>query len=331
MGGLQFPKTAKQTIIETSMMRRAANRTLAIIPGGGMAAWFGRSRLGKSVTATWLTAEVNRRYDPNEPDTFRAVHFEAGGVPGTVGNMKAGIRSLYHACIARLDQSTYLQLPAEDLARQLVFGLKRKNIRLIFIDEAGCLTLNAIRGMVLVRDVAELEGYPVSLVFVGMDDLPSKLCELPQVELRLHEWVYFEPYSLDETWVLLAELHPFFAGLDGRKQQHREMVEFVHEIFGGVVGEIVPFIRKLDHRLREHTTGEPDLLLLRAVHLSTQRDKQRAIQDAKLRYKGKLPDGAPPAKPTPKPERAKAQKPLAKPPQKAVTVAHLAEDGGEAA
>src|SRR5215213_1782518 len=122
MGGvvLQFPEAERPTIIETAMMRRAANRTLAIIPGGGMAAWFGRSRLGKTVTASWLTKIINKRCDPNEPNTFRAVHFEAGGVSGAVGNMKNGIRSIYHACIGRLDQGTYMQLPAEDLARQLV-------------------------------------------------------------------------------------------------------------------------------------------------------------------------------------------------------------------
>ena len=291
MGGtLQFPTASKPTIIETAMMRRAANRTLAVAGGGGMAAWFGRSRLGKSVTASWLTAQINRRFDPADADTFRAVHYEVGGMPRTGGTMKAGIRSVYHACAGRLDQATYLQLPAEALAGQLVHGLRRKNIRVVFVDEAGCLSLEAIRGMVLVRDVAELEGYPVCIVFIGMDSLPSLLCELPQVEKRIHEWVYFEPYSLDEIWVLLSELHPHFAGLDARKGQHREQVEFIHETFGGVIGEIVPFLRKLDHRLGE-LGGEPDLIMLRAVHLSTQRDKTRAIQDARLRYKGALPEG----------------------------------------
>ncbi|HEX7315878.1 MAG TPA: ATP-binding protein [Pyrinomonadaceae bacterium] len=289
-GTLQFPKASQQVIIETAMMRRAANRTLAVVGGGGMAAWFGRARLGKSITANWLTAEINRRFDTTDPDTFRAIHYEVGGMPKTGGTMKSGIRSIYHACAGRLDQATYLQLPAEALAGQLVHGLRRKHIRLIFVDEAGCLSLEAIRGMVLLRDVAELEHHPLSIVFVGMDDLPAKLCELPQIELRLHEWVYFEPYNLDETWALLAELHPFFAGLDGRKREHQEMVSFIHETFGGVIGEIVPYLRKVDHRLRE-LGGEPDLTLLRAVHLSTQRDKTRAIQDARLRYKGKLPDG----------------------------------------
>ena len=309
MGGavLQFPKVEKRVIVETAMMRRAANRTLAIVGGGGMAAWFGRARLGKTVTANWLAGEINKWCNPNGPDTFRAIHFEVGGVSGTVGNMKSGIRSIYHACIGRLDQGTYLQLPAEDLARQLIHGLRRKNIKLVFVDEAGCLTLNAIRGMVLMRDVAELEGWPISLVFVGMDDLPSKLCELPQIELRLHEWVYFEPYSIDEVWTLLAELHPHFAGLDPRQKAHCEQVEFIHETFAGVIGEIVPFLRKLNMRLREYE-GTPDLLLLRAVHLSTQRDKQRAIQDAKLRYKGKLPDGTSVSATLPKKPARRAQR-----------------------
>jgi hypothetical protein len=192
--------------------------------------------------------------------------------------------------IGRLDQGTYLQLPPEALARQLIHGLRRKHIQIAFVDEAGSLSLESIRGMVAVRDEAENTGWTLTLVFIGMDDLPTKLTRLPQIAKRVHEWCYFEPYSLDEVWLLLTELHPFFAGLDGRKQQHQEMVQFIAEQYGGVPGEIVPFVRRLAHRLRDYK-DEPDMRLLRAVHFSTQRDMNRAIEDSRLQYKGKLPEG----------------------------------------
>lgn len=284
---LQFPERLQEKIVETEQMQRAANRTLAVHRGSALSVWSGPSRVGKTTTAHQLTGQINRQYDASNPNTFRAVHYEAGEIPTGSGNtQKRGIRSLYTAVVGRLDEGTYRHLPPEELARQLVHGCQRKAVQMVLIDEAGMLSLDAIRGMVLVRDTAELMGKTLSLVFIGMDDLPQKMCAIPQVEKRIHEWVYFEPYTLDETWALLAELHPYFQTLDARKQAHRDQVAFVHEQFGGMAGEIVPFLRRLTHRLQGYT-DEVDMRLLRAVHMMTQRDKDRAITDAKMKYRGK--------------------------------------------
>jgi hypothetical protein len=174
------------------------------------------------------------------------------------------------------------------LAKQLVYGLKRKNIRMIFIDEAGTLSLDAIRGMVLVRDVAQIQGWPLSLVFIGMDDLPTKMCAVPQIENRIHEWSYFAEYRLEELFEMLKELHPHFAGLDLNNPMDREQVEFIHQKFGGMPGLVVPFLNKLDRREGKFGTGSIDLRVLKAVYLRTQRDKDRAIASSKAganRYK----------------------------------------------
>lgn len=284
---LQFPDRLDEKIVETEQMQRAANRTLAVHPGGALVIWHGPSHVGKTTTARKTTEQINIQYDSGNPNSFRAVHYEAGEIPTGAGNkQKKGIRSLYSAVVGRLDEGTYRYLPPEELARQLVHGCRRKAVQMVLIDEAGMLSLDAIRGMVLVRDTAELMGWTFSLVFIGMDDLPQKMVEIPQVEKRIHEWVYFEPYTFDETWKLLAELHPYFATLDARKQAHRDQVAFVHEQFGGIAGEIVPFLRRLTHRLQGYT-DDVDMRLLRAVHMITQRDKDRAIKDAKMKYRGK--------------------------------------------
>lgn len=288
---LEIPKRKHIEIVTTGQMRRAASRILAIHGGGGLGVLHGRSRLGKTTTANWITGGINDQYNTDDPDTFRAAHYEVGEITKWSGQeMKKGIRSLYHAIIGRLDEGQYRQLPPEDLARQLVYGLRRKNIGLIFVDEAGCLSVDAIRGMVLVSDVAHLSDWALTIVFVGMDDLPTKICSLPQLEKRVHEWLYFQPYEIDETWTLLKELHPHFKSLDGTKTAHREQVEYIHETYGGVPGEIVPFIRRLSSRLDEYNSTV-DITMLKAIHLATQRDKSRAIEDSTLKYQGQLPDG----------------------------------------
>jgi hypothetical protein len=112
-----------------------------------------------------------------------------------------------------------------------------------------------------------------------MDDLPTKMCAVPQIEGRIHEWSYFEEYSIGELFEILRELHPHFAGLNLENPVQYEQVEFIYQKFGGVPGEVVPFLRRLDYR-EEKLGGGIDLRLLKAVYLSTQRDKERALDSS---------------------------------------------------
>jgi hypothetical protein len=292
MEKLRFPVRVQEKLIETAQMIRTANRTFAVHSLCALVLYVGRSRLGKTTTARWISKQINDRYDPEDTNAFRAFHYEVGAIEEWTGNeMKKGIRSLYEAVVGLpLDEGFYRQTPTEGLARQTVFALRRKGIQMVFIDEAGCLSLDAIRGMVLVRDTAEIEGWTLSLIFIGMDELPKLMTRLKQIENRIHEWVYFEPYNIDETWELLIELHPYFAELDARQKNDREQVEFVHEISGGAPGLMIPFVQKVALRLKAKpsNTGLP---MLRAIHLEMIRDKNRSQQDASRNYEGKLPDG----------------------------------------
>jgi hypothetical protein len=288
-----FPKSNKDVIVETGLMQRTAKRTLAVHPLGGLIVWHGRSRIGKTTTARWLAGKIEEAYDVNNPASFRAKHYEVGEVPPWHGQeAKRGMRSLYHATVGRLDEGIYRQYPPEDVAEQLVHGLRRKSIQIVFVDEAGWLSLDAIRGMVLVSDVAKNLGWTLTLVFIGMDDLPQKMMLKEQIHGRILEWCYFEPYNIDETWDLLAALSPYFNKLERDNEDHEDQVKFIHELYGGIPGNIVPFLHRFEHRLEEHE-GEVDLKLFRVVHLLTQRDKQRAIEDSNKQYKGNIPNGEP--------------------------------------
>jgi hypothetical protein len=161
----------------------------------------------------------------------------------------------------------------------------------VFIDEAGELSLDAINGMVLVRDTAVSMGWTLTLVFVGMGDLPTKLEERRRISGRVTEWCYFVEYDLEDTWNLLANLHPHFAGLDQKNEEHREQVSFLRETYGGLPGQLIAFIQRMEYRLKEHR-GEIDLRFLRAVHLLTARDKQRSIQHSLATFRGMPPEKA---------------------------------------
>jgi hypothetical protein len=215
------------------------------------------------------------------------VHYEVGEIATWTGNeMKKGVKSLYYATLGRLDEGIYRHDPVESLAAQLVYGLQRKNIQVILIDEAGTLSLEAIRGMVLVGNVAKNMGYPLSLVFIGMDDLPTKVQHLPQVEKRFVEWCYFEAYTLEDTGNFLAKLHPHFKDFDLDDPKQREQVECIYEMCGGFPGLIMPFLKKLIHD-QNQAPEEINVTYLRSIHLRTVFDKEQSVNKSLQMYRGR--------------------------------------------
>jgi hypothetical protein len=147
-----------------------------------------------------------------------------------------------------------------------------------------------LRGLCRLRDEAESRGWPFLIVLIGMDDLPKRVKKNAQVRRRVHAWCYFKPYSLQDTWTLLAGLHPHFAALDRTSEEARAQVEFIHHTVaaaplddddasaGALPGKIVPFLKKLDAEVRS-SGRSVTLTLLRAVHLLAGLDEELADYD----------------------------------------------------
>jgi len=152
------------------------------------------------------------------------------------------------------------------------------------VDEAGTLSLEAIRGLCLIRDIAANEDWTLTIVFIGMDDLPDKLVKIPRIHLRLLDTCHFTQYEVEDTWRLLEKLHPYFAKLDPKSKAHREQVETIHEMCGGLPGLIVPYVHKLSYRLQS-LKGEVDLLFLRAVHELSNESMMNALKESRRVYR----------------------------------------------
>jgi hypothetical protein len=290
MSIIKYPSPVSEVVVVTRLMKQIISRTLAVHPLSALVVWYGESRMGKTTTALYMERELASAYDANNPLAFRGAYCEVGEITSWYGNeMKRGIKSLYFAIFkSPLDEGVYQKDPPEALAVRLVHELRRRNIQIIFVDEAGCLSVGAIWGMVLVRDIAKAEGWPLTLVFIGMHDLPQKMTRLPQLEGRVHEWCYFEEYNVGETWSLLSQLHPHFAKLNRDNEEHQAQVKFLHETYGGLPGQLVPFLQRMEYRLREYS-GTIDLRFLRAVHLLTARDKQQMIEHSLINFHGMPP------------------------------------------
>jgi hypothetical protein len=286
----RYPGRPFPVLVETVGMRTAFDRTLSVHGGGQFAVWTGASRLGKTTTASWGRNRINAaaaRPD-GDPDAFRAAYLEVGKVGPWGGHaQKQVLRSLFHGLIGKLPEAVYRQSPVEDLAAMIVGGLARDDTQLVWLDEAGRLSVEALDGLCLVVDAAAGADppHPLTIVLVGMNDLPTKVHTREQLRNRIHEWVHFAPYTHDETWALLAALHPHFALLNPRRRAHQEQVAFVHDLALGRPGLVVPFVRRVVHWARDHG-GAIDLTLLRAVHLMMQRDLDRSARDQEAGYPG---------------------------------------------
>lgn len=280
-----YPKKVTKKIIRTGQMNRIIARTMGVHLLSSLIVWIGRSRLGKTTTAEELNKELNGAFTSDDPDAFRSTYYQVGEILGK-NLQKKGIRSLYEACIGPMENSTFNDNSTEGLATMLVEALQIKNIQMIFIDEAGNLPINVIRGMITVRDRAFSMDWTLSLVFIGMDDLPKVLMQLPQINNRINEWCYFKPYTLEETFTFLKSLEPYFSNYSLENTEQLEQIQFIHEQFDGTPGLFIPFLRRLNNRLHTELEGKVDLMGLMSVHLNFLRDKDAALSDSEKGYTG---------------------------------------------
>lgn len=281
-----IPKPATSKVVETPLLREVINRSLSVHSLSALIVWFGAGRIGKTTAAQYLIEILQKRSEDDQEASFRGVHYTAGKITKGSGNeWKQAIRGLYSAVFgSQMDQGFYVRNLPEELARHTVYGLRRFNVQLIIVDEAARLSIEAIQAISLIRDVAYESGWTLTIIFVGKDDLPRLMTKVEHVHKRVLEWCFFKEYSFEDTWDLLAELHPYFAELDARKAQHVEIVQTVHELSAGLPGLMVPLLHQLDYRLKNHS-GLIDAKFIRAVHLLTQKAMADSLKQSEGPYK----------------------------------------------
>jgi hypothetical protein len=283
---INYPEPPPKVIVETPFMIEVTDGVMRNQLVGNMSCWYGNSGIGKTTMAELLEMKINEAFSRNQtnPNAFRAKHYQVGENSEGGSEQKQGIKAVYVAMEITLSDGEYRFRQTHELADDAVEIARRKRMKIFFVDEAGNLSTNAIRGIVTIRDRSVKLGWPISFIFIGMDDLPQKLDTLPQIRRRVHPWVYFEQYSFDETWDLLSKLHPYFSTLDRGEKEHVEQVNFVYETFGGYPGSIVPFLIDLDSAMKA-CQGEVDVRFLRSVHYLMTDPKDKMLDNSKSLYR----------------------------------------------
>jgi hypothetical protein len=275
-------------IVINDTMKWYVDRVVAVHSLGGFCVWTGRAGIGKTTTAEYAVMRFEEAYNPDDPATFRAIHYNVSdATQGSNAPQKRAIRSLYFGLGCRVDEGFYRRALPEELAAEVVDHFSRMNVQIAFVDEAGGLSVEALRAFVLVSNTAHRMKWRLTVVFVGMDDLPRRMEKNNQVSRRIYDWCYFKPYTLEETYTPLKALHPFFAKSDLADAKHREHIQFIHNAYQGLPGHIVPFVGRFSRNLAELPDEDP-AIHLEAAHVQLIFDRQRSIDDAKADYKGKF-------------------------------------------
>jgi len=293
-----------KTVIPTGFMVEIENRFKEVFFEGGFLVWYGTAGAGKTTCAEWLTARINDAFTPEDPLAFRALIYEAGRNTGR-NTGKLALRTLYRYVSGYpLDSGTYRDNGIEDIAEEVFYAIKRKRLGTICVDEAGLLPLDAINALALVLDIAKREKYYLTIILIGMDNLPLKLDQeiRPQLYRRVHQWCNFKDYDLEDSYNLIAGLHPYFASIDRTIPDQWNQVRIVHELTGGLPGFIVQFLAKFDNTYRK-IPNAINTVLLRGIHLNNnieykeimaaakgqKIDKEKTIME--IAQKGKTIDG----------------------------------------
>ncbi len=250
----EFSAPLSLRVHETPVMECIMERTMAVHSFGGLVAWSGKSGSGKTTTARLMVSRIGEASE-HSAHGFTAVHYEVGPLVSNDDRvMSLAVKSLYGAAIGRPPEHRFRTATPDAIALSLVQALRSRNIRMIFVDEAGLLSAAAVRGIVLAIDTAENESWPLTVVMIGMDELPRTLEKVPQTERRVRDWCFFKALGADEIERLVLTVWPQIGESIAPDSSLQQLVRCMMHRFGDVPGKIVPKLCQLrvwavQHRL----------------------------------------------------------------------------------
>lgn len=273
------PDANADKIIPTGLMFELENRLTAVLHLHGFMVVYGLAGAGKTTSARWTIGRINSAFDPGNPQAFRAAMYETARNSGEAAGKRA-LRTLYQELTGYpLDDGIYRKSDSEGIASEVQKVIARKRIGFIAIDEAGLMSVEAISALALLLDRCAAADYNLTIMLIGMDDLPLKMDARtrPQLFRRVHDWFNFKQYDLADTRELLAGLHPYFANLDPQRVEHAGQIEVVQEITGGLPGLIVQFLARFDTARRLIARHEVTPEFLRGIHAAALEEHARIL------------------------------------------------------
>ncbi len=281
-----------EPILETPMMREARTRVFAVHhPRGQFVTWYGEAGVGKTTTGEWMEEQCNTDCEAGVTNAFRVARLT---VPPSLTGYRAynpgkkALLAIHNAVLPPKTDSEARWLGVASLAQMVVQQLATTDAQILMIDEAGRLDLPALEAVLLLLNYASDPRFdhPLTIVLIGMHELPINIEQLPQVKSRVADMITFRPYEVREAHELLRQVSPYFAGLDPASAEGKEALTFVIESTGGLVRSMLQLVEKAT-ALAQEARRPMSVLALRAALKMSEEDQERAKEAVISGHRGR--------------------------------------------
>ena len=235
-----------ERIVETALMRSAIRFALGSHGRiAGFHVWSGLAGMGKSTAARYAVQQCETGTVCGVPVDFRAEYVLAPEISRSSSSaFDDPLWALYshfvrHAPRRSTDKSR--------LAIELATYFQSTRTAFLFIDEAGQMNHpRAFAGLThLLNTAATLTPrWMMSIVLVGMNNLPALVTREPQVESRILNWFAFKAYTeTHDVYRLLATSFPEVAALDAAAAATHATMQALMKVSGGSLRGMVGLVQ----------------------------------------------------------------------------------------
>lgn len=290
---LTFPSRKARQVVTTPAIKQLQHFLLTSHQARGQ--FFvvtGHAGAGKTTAAGFICDQVNDAFEQgsNSPDAFSAKRFEVTDHRRGRGHIM-GTRLLAEFAEKVVDYKVPTDIRIVNhatLADVIIRGLMFRRIEMVFIDEAGRIPVDGLERLaMLLNKAAEEHGHRLTIVLVGMHDLPLNVAALPQIARRVAQTVMFDACDRDVLLKVLGDLYPgFFQGCGERETA--DALDFItsDEVSkGGLLGYVIPVVEQA--RAIATQSREPmSTVHLRMAHALRAAGKAQSIAAAKRNWIG---------------------------------------------
>lgn len=284
---LLYPAPRHSRVVVTPEMESAFHRVAVCHSGPGqMVAVVGPSGAGKTTSMRLLSRQIDEDCAANVPNAWRTLYYVTADLTNahrTTIERHVLAQLLSDGFGLSVEKDLRRSRP-EDLRQKILLAARQRNVQMVFIDEAGLIPSPGLNALANLVNAAEVKfQWPLTIVLVGMNNLPITIRELPQVDRRVVDTIFFQPYGPEEALEALAQIEPFFETVDLGTDDGLAVMQFLTSpevSSGGMLGVMIQLVQRTADLCQRD--GRPfSLRELRMVHQLSARDRNRAMEQAK--------------------------------------------------